>query len=61
MRNIQSTLLKSMAGILKHDAGHTHTGTVTYNGSTTDSKSFALPKVAHFAEQVGIGPHFFFV
>lgn len=41
-----------MAGLLKHDAGHVNTGEITYNGCTKDSKTFSLPKVAHFAEQV---------
>ncbi|CAN0139182.1 unnamed protein product, partial [Laminaria digitata] len=49
--NQQSTLLKSMAGLLKHDAGHVNTGDVTYNGCTKDSKDFSLPKVVHFVEQ----------
>lgn len=42
-----------MAGLLKHDAGHVSEGTVTYNGYTKESGDFSLPKVAHFAEQVG--------
>lgn len=41
-----------MAGLLKHDAGHVHTGNVTYNGRTKDSKEFSLPKLVHFVEQV---------
>lgn len=42
-----------MAGLLKHDAGHVNTGSITYNGCTKDSKEFSLPKLVHFVEQVG--------
>lgn len=48
----QSTLLKSMAGLLKKGPGHVNEGSITYNGYAQNSSEFSLPKVAHFAEQV---------
>lgn len=42
-----------MAGLLKKGSGHVSEGSITYNGYPQNSPEFSLPKVAHFAEQVG--------